>query len=103
MQQNNKVKIRLNQVYNNFIEKELPSNQWLSDETINLAQLLLHKKFPLTNGSEHTTLGNLRQFSVQKNDFIQVIHDHNHWVTIYSDSVAEKSIIYLCDSLQNQS
>ena len=100
MEQKNKVKIRLNQVYNNFIEKELTSTQWLSDETINLAQVLLHKKFALTNGFEDTILGNLRQFLVQKNNFIQIIHDHNHWVTIYSDSVAEKSIIYLCDSLQ---
>ena len=90
----------MNQVYNNFIEKELPSNQWLSDETINLAQVLSHKKFPLTNGFEDTTLGNLRMFAGQKNNFIQIIHDHNHWVTIHSESVAEKSIIYLCDSLQ---
>ena len=89
----------MNQVYNNFIEKELSSNQWLSDETINLAQVLLHKKFLLTNGRKDTTLGNLRQFSVQKNNFIQIIHDRNHWVTVYSDSVAEKSIIYLFDSL----
>ena len=103
MQQKSKLKICFSQVYNHFIEKELSSNQWLSGETINLAQVLLHKEIPLTNGFEDTTLGNLRQFSVQKNDFIQVIHDHNHWVTIYSDSVAEKSIIYLCDSLQNQS
>ena len=90
----------MNQVYNSFIEKELSSNQWLSDEAINLAQVLLHKQFPLTNGFKDTTLGNLRQFSVQKNNFIQIIHDHNHWVTIYSDSVAEKSVIYLCYSLQ---
>ena len=90
----------MNQVYNNFIEKELPSKQWLSDETINLAQVLSHKKFPLANGFEDTTLGNLRQFSGQKNNFIQIIHDHNHWVTIHSESVAENSIIYLCDSLQ---
>ena len=52
------------------MEKKLSSNQWLSDETINLAQVLLHKKFPLTNGFEDTTLGNLRQFSVQKNNFM---------------------------------
>ena len=66
MQQKNKVKIRLN-----------------SDETINLAQVLLHKNFPLTNGFEDTKLGNLSQFSVPKNNFIQIIHDHNHWITIY--------------------
>ena len=89
----------MNQVDNNFIEKELSSNQWLSDETINLAQVLLHKKFLLTNGRKDTTLSNLRQFSVQKNNFIQIIHDRNHWVTVYSDSVIEKSIIYLFDSL----
>ena len=55
MQQKKKVKIRFNQVYKNFIEKELCSNQWLSGETINLAQVLLHKKFPLTNGFEDAT------------------------------------------------
>ena len=66
MQQKNKVKIRLN-----------------SDETINLAQVLLPKNFPLTNGFEDTKLGNLSQFSVPKNNFIQIIHDHNHWITIY--------------------
>ena len=99
MQQKNKLKNFFNKVYNNFIEKELSSNPWLSDKTINLAQVLLHKKFPFTNGFEDTTLGNLRQFSVQKNNFIQIIHDLNHWVTIYSDSVAEKSFLYLCDAL----
>ena len=71
VQQKNKVKIRLytNQVYNDFIVEELCSNQWLSDETINLVQVLLHKEFPLTNGLENTTLGNLKQFPVQKNNF----------------------------------
>ena len=59
MQQKNKLKICFNQVYNNFIEKELSSNQWLSGETINLVQVLLNKKLPLTNGFEDTTLGNL--------------------------------------------
>ena len=66
VQQKNKLKIRFNQVHNNFIEKELSSNQWLSDETINLTKVLLHKKFPVSNGFEDTTLGNLRLFSVQK-------------------------------------
>ena len=99
VQQKNKLKICFNQIYNNFIEKELSSNPWLSNKTINLAQVLLHKKFLFTNGFEDTIFGNLRQFSVQKNNFIQIIHDHNHWVTIYSDSVAEKSFLYLCNSL----
>ena len=66
VQQKNKIKIRLNQVYNNFIEKKLSSNQWLSGETINLTQVLLHKKFSVTDALENTTLDNLRQFSVQK-------------------------------------
>ena len=99
VQQKNKLKICFNQIYNNFIERELSSDLRLSDKTINLTQVLLHKKFPFANGFEDTAFGNLRQFSVQKNNFIQIIHDHNHWVTIYSDSVAEKSFLYLCDSL----
>ena len=89
----------MNQVYNNLSTK-LSSNQWLSDETIYLAQVLLHKKLPLTNRFENATPGNSKQFSVQKNNFIQIIHDNNHWVIIYSDSAAEKFIIYLCDLLQ---
>ena len=64
--QKNKLKIRFKQVHTNFIEKELSSNQWLSDETINLTKVLLHKIFPVSNGFEDTTLGNLRLFSVQK-------------------------------------
>ena len=99
MHQKKKLKNFFSQVYNDFIEKELSSNPWLSDKTISLAQVLLHKKFPFTNGFDDTTLGNLRQFSVQKNNFIQIIHDLNHWVTIYFDSVAEKSFLYLCDAL----
>ena len=79
VQQKNKLKIRFNQVHNNFIEKELSSNQWLSDETINLAKVLLHKKFPLSNRFEDTTLKAV--FST-KNNFIQIIHDHNHWLYI---------------------
>ena len=43
----------------------------------------------------------MHQFSVQKNGlFIQIIHDNNHWVTIYADSDSDKSIVYLCDLLQ---
>ena len=95
-----RTKIRTTQSYNNFIRRQLSSNEWLSDETINLAQYLLHKQFPITKGFEDTTLGKLQQFSAQKNRFIQIIHDNNHWVAIYADSDSDKLIVYLCDSLQ---
>ena len=42
----------------------------------------------------------MQQFSVQKNGFIQIIHDNNHWVTIYADSDSNKPIVNICDSLQ---
>lgn len=106
-QRKNNVKILLNQAYNNFIKKELSSNQWFSDETISLPQILLHKKFPLPNGFEDATLVNLKQPSkkvsvVQKNNFVLIIHDNNHCVTMHSDSAADKSIIYFCDFCKSQ-
>ena len=93
-----RTKNRTTQSYSNFIRRQLASNEQLSHETINLAQYLLHKQFPITKRFEDITLGKLQQFSVHKSRFIQIIHDNNHWVTIYADSDSDESIAYLCNS-----
>ena len=50
---------------------------------INYYQNLLHRQFPCYEGLEDTTIGLHLQFSIHRNDFVQVLHDgHNHWVCI---------------------
>ena len=97
-EKNNKVCV--SQSLNNFVVKQLSSKDWLSDETINCSQGFLYNRFPLTKGFEDTSLGILKQYSIQKNGFIQIIHDKNHWVTIHADPETDESTVYLYDSLQ---
>ena len=77
-----KNKHRVNQKFNKAIHNKIIENKWLSDESINLAQTILFKNFPLISVFEDTTLGALNMFSVQTGEFIQVLHENNHWVTV---------------------
>ena len=72
----------------------------MSDETINLSQGLLYNRFRLTKGFEDTSLGMLKQYSIQENEFIQVILDKNHWVAIHADPETDVSTVHLYDSIQ---
>ena len=90
-----KNKHRVNQKFNNAIHNEIIQNKWLSDESINLAQTILFKNFPLISGFEDTTLGPLNMFSVQTGEFLQVLHKNNHWVTVSSPTESATSVMYL--------
>ena len=50
-----KSKHRVNRKFNNAIHNEIIENNWLSDESINLAQTILFKNFPLISGFKDTT------------------------------------------------
>ena len=97
-----KNKHRVNQKFNNAIHNEIIQNKWLSDESINLAQTILFKNFPLINGFDGTTLGPLNLFFVQTVEFVQVLHENNHWVTVSSPTERETSVVYLYVSLQKE-
>ena len=90
-----KNKHRVNQKFNNAIHNKIIQNKWLSDESINLAQTILFKNFPLISGFEDTTLGPLNMFSVQTGEFVQVLHKNNHWVTVSSPTESVTSVMYL--------
>ena len=92
----------MNQKFNNSIHNEIIKNKWLSDESINLAQTILFKKFLLIRGFEDTILSPLNMFSVQMGEFIQVLHENNHWVTISSPTESATSVVYLYDSSQKE-
>ena len=97
------IKHRVNQKFNNSIYNEIIQNKWLSDESINLAQTILFKHFPLISGFEDTTLAPLNMFSVQTGEFVQVLHENNHWVTFSSPTERATSVVHLYDSLQKES
>ena len=59
------------------------NNLWLTDTSVNVFQNMLHQQFPFCEGLEDTTLGPHFQFSIHKNDFVQVLHNgNNHWVCV---------------------
>ena len=42
-------------------------------------------------------------FSVQTGEFVQVLNENNHWVTVSSPTESATSVVYLYDSLQKES
>ena len=66
-------------------------------------QTILFKNFPLISGFEDTTLGPLNMFSVQTGEFVQVLNENNHWVTVSSPTESATSVVYLYDSLHKES
>ena len=92
-----KNKHRVNQKFNNAIHNEIFQNKWLSDEWKHLAQTILFKNFPLISGFEDTTLGPLNMFSVQTVDFVQVLHENNHWVTVSSSNISGVSLWFITE------
>ena len=80
----------------------ITKNKWLSEESINLAQTILFKNFPVISGFEDTTLGPLYMFSVQTGEFVQVLHENNHRVTVSLLTERATSVAYLYDTLQKE-
>ena len=80
----------------------ITKNKWLSEESINLAQTILFKNFPVISGFEDTTLGPLYMFSVQTGEFVQVLHENNHRVMVSLLTDRAPSVAYLYDTLQKE-
>ena len=98
-----KSKHRVNQKFNNAIRNEIIANKWLSDESINLAQIILFKNFPLITGFEDTTLGLLYMLSFQTGEFVHMLHENNHWVTVCLPTESAISVVYHYNSSQKES
>ena len=95
-----KNKHRVNQKFCNAIHNEIIENKWLSDESINLLQTILFKNFPLISGFEDATLGPLNMLSAQTGEFVQVLHENIHWVTVSSPTDNATSVVDPYDTLQ---
>ena len=59
----------------------LHSTAWMNDLIISAGQNLLKKETQI-KGFQHSILGEVCAFKVQKGEFIQVLNASNHWLTI---------------------
>ena len=81
----------------------IAQRRMLSDESINLAQNLLHEQFPHLFGLVDTSIGKWREFDIVPSDepYVQILHAGSlHWVCVAN--VGEKvnnQHHYLYDSL----
>ena len=63
--------------------QSLMSGDWLTDAIINCAQKLLKESYPLMGGLQMTTLGENLAYTIQRNEFVQIINVRkNHWITV---------------------
>ena len=65
----------------------------LSNESINLTQILLKKQFPEVSGFQDTVIGKTQSFGIVKTDgnFIQILHVGSlHWVCVANASEKKK-------------
>ena len=61
----------------------ISTNGWLTDNIVNTAQGLLKQQYPHINGFQNVVLGLTLSYTVQTEEFIQVLHTgHGHWVTV---------------------
>lgn len=77
----------------------LDSNEWLTCDIIQAAQVLLQEVNMLIEGLQRPTLGPVRNFDIVTGEFIQILHTgNNHWVCISSIGCLHGSV-HLYDSL----
>ena len=54
----------------------------MNDKIINASQQLLRKQYPQIGGLQNTLLGQNLSFSVERAEFVQVLHASSHWLCI---------------------
>lgn len=70
------------------------------DSVINIAQLLIHKKFPSMGGFQDVLLGQGLHFNRVRGTFVQVLHtgNPNHWLTV-TNAGAPVNTVFVYDSI----
>lgn len=72
----------------------------LSDSVINVAQWLIHNKFPYMSGFQDVLLGQGLKFSRVNGVFMQILHTQNpdHWLTV-TNAGAPENTVFMYNSL----
>ena len=90
---------RRRQMIDNADVQIIMNGEMLNDAIINKAQTLLHDPVPGVGGLEDTTLGPISMFSIQRGEFVQVLHDGSiHWVCVSNIGCKDQDVSYY-DSL----
>ena len=71
----------------------LLSSEWVSDDIVNAAHILLQKCNPILSGLQDVTCGLTMHFSIERGEFVQILHDgHGHWLTISTIGVKHPNV-----------
>ena len=73
--------------------------EWLNSDIINAAQTILSEQFGLP-GLQNSELGSVFAFSIEANEFVQILHSAAHWLTITCSTIGtEHPNVFVYDSL----
>ena len=77
----------------------LTNGKWVTDNIINAYQQLLRNAYPHIGGLENTSVGETLAFTIQKGEFVQVLHVSGcHWITI-STMECQQGVVNVYDSI----
>ena len=80
-------------------KKILESGGWLSAPIVNASQVILAKQFKRTSGLQDVSGSLTMNFFIEKDKFIQILHEpRGHWLTI-SNIGAKNSEVFVYDSM----
>ena len=80
----------------------LSSNAWLDDKIIDLGQAMLKKQHPHIGGLQSVVLGEKLAFTLQTEEFVQVLNiNNNHWIVI-STIGCKQATVNVYDSLHGR-
>ena len=72
----------------------LSPTAWLTDDIINVAQKLLKAQSPALSGFQNVGCGLTMNFSVETEEFVQIIHTgEGHWVTISTIGTVHPEVV----------
>ncbi len=75
------------------------SRDWLGDEIIQAAQLLILQDYPNMSGLQPPTLGQTLSFAVHRREFVQILHiGNNHWCVV-SNVGCDNWVVNVYDSM----
>ena len=87
----------------NSNKDEITAGGWLSAPVINSGQFILEKQFSSTfkgSGYQDVGYGLVMNFYIEKERFIQILHDSSgHWLTISNVGTEKPHIMWIYDSL----
>lgn len=77
------------------------SDGWLNDNIVNASQDLLKRQYPNIGGCQNTLLGQNLSFSIERKDFVQILHGLSHWLCVSSIGCKEGEVEVIDSSISD--